>query len=216
MRYGNWAIFFSHIRMIEPGQLPRKDGIILADGFHLLHINGCLFRLQPMPDFRPLKRGQAVTIPFRGQFYSVARSDVLPNWYLAAQGLEPKVIASTAGESLDFVAPFDIARKWKRFDYTLSSSRKRRYDFYDPFTPEVRFERNAVKGHGEVMRLVIPTPVSVREDEAAPPPLKFEGVQWTVGYDPAFKQEAEYLAGKCSKYGRIQGGQDPSAVLLNT
>ena len=28
------------------------------------------------------------------------------------------------------------------------------------------------------------------------PPLKFEGAQWTVGYDPAFKQEAEYLAGE--------------------
>lgn len=181
--------------MIEPGRLPCEDGIILVDGLHLLHINGCLFRLQPMPDFTPLRKGQAVTIPFRAQYYSVARSDILPNWYMAAPGLEPKVIACTAGESLNFVAPFDTANKWKRFDYKLSSTKKCRYDFYDPFTPEVRFERNDVKDGGKVEKLVVPTPVSMTVNEVALP-LKFEGAQWTVGYDPSFKQEAEYLAGE--------------------
>ncbi|KAL8603368.1 hypothetical protein ACOMHN_039731 [Nucella lapillus] len=195
LRYGNWAIFFSHMRMIAPQRLPSDDGILLTEGLHLLHINGCLFRLQPTPEFTPLKKGQAITIPFKGQYYSVARSDILPNWYLAAEDLQPRIIACTAGEGLDFVAPFDAASKWKRFDYILSKTKKRRYDTYDPFTPEARFERNVVEDLGKAGKLVIPTPVSVSVDEAAVA-MKFIGAQWTVGYDPAFKQEAEYLAEK--------------------
>ncbi|XP_076469345.1 chitobiase-like [Babylonia areolata] len=193
--YANWSIFFSHIRMIEPHRLPCDDGILLSEGLHLLHINGCLFRMQPTPDFTPLSKGQAVTIPFKGQYYSVARSDILPNWYLSAEGLEPRIIECTAGESLDFVAPFDTASKWKRFDYILSKTRKRRYDFYDPFTPEARFERNATNDLGKVGKLVIPTPFSISVNEAVSP-MKFDGAQWTVVYDPAFQQEAEYLAGE--------------------
>nr|KAG5708761.1 hypothetical protein BaRGS_031915 [Batillaria attramentaria] len=145
LKFGNWAIYFSHIRMIEPGRLPSEDGITLDCGLHLYHINGCLFRLRPTNSFRPLKKGDRLTIPFRGQYYSVARSDILPNWYLAAAGLTSKVLACTAGESLDFVRPFDRPAKWKRFDYILGTNRKRRYDFYDPFTPEVRFAKNGAK-----------------------------------------------------------------------
>ncbi|KAK7102185.1 chitobiase-like isoform X1 [Littorina saxatilis] len=193
LRFANWSMFFSHIRMIEPGRLPCDEGIKLADGLHLMHINGCLFRLHPTPDFKPLGQGQALTIPFHGQYYSVARCDILPNWFLAAPDLEPRVIACTAGESLDFVAPFDTASKWKRFDYTLSSSKKKRFDFYDPFTPEVRFKRNAVEDQGTCGKRVIPMPVSLTVSENEQP-VKFEGPMWTVVYDASFKQEAQYLA----------------------
>jgi hexosaminidase len=137
-----------------------------------------------------------IVLCFQGQYYSVARSDILPNWYLAADECEPRIIASTAGEGLTFVAPFDSPSKWKRFDYQLSSSRKQRYDFYDPFTPQKRFEKNAmgeVKESSKVM--VTPTPLEVKVDDTVEGVGFTEG-EWSISYDAAFKHEAQFLAGR--------------------
>ncbi|PVD24702.1 hypothetical protein C0Q70_15187 [Pomacea canaliculata] len=41
LQFGNWAIYFSHIRMIEPEHLPCKGGVNLPGGLNLCHINGC-------------------------------------------------------------------------------------------------------------------------------------------------------------------------------
>jgi hypothetical protein len=68
IKYGNWAMYFSHIRMIEPGRLPNDEGIMFSHGLHLMHINGCLFRMKPTSDFNTLKPGEAVTIPFKAGY----------------------------------------------------------------------------------------------------------------------------------------------------
>ena len=59
----------------------------------------------------------------------------MPNWYIAADGLQARTITSTAGEKLSFVGPFETYRKWKRFPS----------DLYNPYTTEKRLELGFVK-----------------------------------------------------------------------
>lgn len=179
--------------MIESGSVSSKNGILLPGGLHLQHINGWLFQLRPIAAFLPLKKGDSLNIPFRGQYYSVARTDILPNWYIVAPGLTPKVIACTAGESLDFVAPFDAPCKWKRFDY-VTESKKHRFDFYNPFLPHLRFEKNLVRDLHKPGKVIIPTPLKMTIHDSFQP-LEFDSRKWNVCSDSLFKREAEYLAG---------------------
>jgi hexosaminidase len=75
-------------------------------------------------------------VRFLSENFSVARTDVFPNWYLVAPGLEPRTVVNTAGESLDWVGDFDSENKWKRYDYKITGAEA--HDRYDPFSPAVR------------------------------------------------------------------------------
>ena len=99
-----------------------------------------------------------------------ARSDLAPNWYVAGEGLEPRTIANTAGEGLDFV-----------FD----TSSKRPWDLYSSVTA-------ADLGHAAL--LVIPTPekiVSINK-------TWFVSITkaWTACGTERLRNELDYLAGK--------------------
>ncbi|KAH9510135.1 hypothetical protein Btru_043540 [Bulinus truncatus] len=157
-----WSIYFAHLRMVEPTYLPSDNSVNLEyAGICLSHLNGSIFKLSPIKSFKPLGEGETLTFKFNAQHYSAARSDVLPNWYIHVEGLEPRVIKSTQGESLDFVGPFDSPKKYKRFDYVLPTG-KRRYDIYQPFTPEVRFSRYPESTCDPChLKNVIPTPFHI-------------------------------------------------------
>ena len=75
----------------------------------------------------------------------------MPNMYVAADGLQARTIASTAGESLSFVGPFDQPKKWKRLNG----------DKFDPYTPMKRFEINNIADLKTAPNIVIPTPMQV-------------------------------------------------------
>ena len=65
------------------------------------------------------------------QFWTVSKSDVMPNWYVAAEGLEPRLVKSTADGNEDFIGDFSNQNQYKRYDF----------DEYNPFTPKERFDR---------------------------------------------------------------------------
>ena len=202
-----WSIYFSHLRMVEPNFLPMDPCVDLEYcGIRFSHVNGSIFKLSPLKSFQQLKNGESLKFKFNGQHYSASRSDVLPNWYLHIEGTEPRIIKSTEGESLDFVGPFDTPKRYKRFDYTLSSGR-RRYDIYQPFTPEVRFHRylpssastsspSSPKDSQCEIKPIIPTPHTfVIKDRNSCVDIFSEG--WTIlACGGHFKKEVEYLSGK--------------------
>lgn len=190
-----WSIYFSHLRMLEPDFLPHDDGVDLEHaGVNLSHLNGCIFKLCPLKSFTPLHEGESLTFQFNAQHYSASRSDILPNWYIHVEGLDPRIIKTTEGESLEFVGPFDTPKRYKRFDYTLPSG-KRRYDIYQPFTPEVRFFRYSEDKSDSVhMKDVIPTPVhyEVKSDRT----LTIKPKWWKIAAcEGQFLKEANYLSG---------------------
>jgi hexosaminidase len=190
-----WSIYFSHLRMVEPNYLPMDSSVNLEyAGICLSHLNGSIFRLSPLKSFKPLKEGESLTFKFNAQHYSAARSGILPNWYIHTEGLEPQIIKSTEGESLEFVGPFDKPMSYKRFDYILPSE-KQCYDIYQPFTPEVRFSR-----YPEVisdpchLKCVIPTPVHVELRGKGYINLN-EGHWKIISLNDTFTNEMTYLSG---------------------
>ncbi|XP_041348400.1 chitobiase-like [Gigantopelta aegis] len=189
-----WTIYFCHDRMIQPESLPRPEGYVFEDAkVKINHVNGCLFQLQPVNGFKGLKEHESLEVNFHAKAYSVARSDLYPNWYIVLDDLEPELIASTVGEGLTFVEPFKSPAQWKRFDYELSSGRYK-YDLYDPFTPEVRFEKNKAKNIERAGKYVIPTPKECQVNESNFVDLKEN--TWAVAADKPFTTEAWYIADK--------------------
>lgn len=106
------------------------DGYLLPEGHGLkvTHINGCLFKFSPTNDFQNLNPGNSIRIMFNASFWCVAKTDVMPNWYMATDSLQARTVTSTAGEGLEFVGPFDSKNKWKRYPS----------DRYNPYTAKQR------------------------------------------------------------------------------
>lgn len=188
-----WAIYFCHIRMVEPDTLPDPSEICMKKyGIKFCHINGCLFTLEPLKSFKTLNQNDSLEITFTAEYYSVARSDLMPNWYITCGDLIPRIIQSTCGEDLGYVEPFDTPESWKRYDYKLDSG-VRRYDVYDPFSTEVRYEINHVEDLGEAGQLVVPTPY--RQTVVSDEWLDLSHQSWCIVATQEVAQEAEFLQG---------------------
>lgn len=193
---GPWAIYLCHIRLIEPKYLSKNSFAELTEyGVKFSHVNGSLFKLEPLESFKTLNNNDSVKIIFLAQYYSVAKTDVLPNWYMTYPDLIPRIIKCTADEDLNFVGQFNKPSQWKRYDYELADG-KRRYDIYDPFTPEVRFERNlSAYNSNEEIKPIIPTPLQMVCSKTKCIYLR-EG-NWVIyTKDLNLSKDAEYLSGK--------------------
>lgn len=77
----DWALYFCHIRMIEPdtmmiddGTSVNPDGVIIGKpnyGLRLFHVNGCLFKIVPTKDFWGWSPGLMMTVPLEGANWQV-------------------------------------------------------------------------------------------------------------------------------------------------
>ncbi|XP_032217891.2 beta-hexosaminidase [Nematostella vectensis] len=184
---GDWSIYLCHIRVIEPVHTKHNpDGYVLPGyGLKVTHVNGCQHRIQPTADFKPLLPGDSRPVLFNAENWAVAKTDVMPNFYVAAEGLQARTITSTSGESLDFVGPFDNKFKWKRFDP----------DKYNPFTPEERFAKNNVTDLKRPGLLVLPSPSEVTGYDPHQQVNLLTG-DWEVIAGDELKNEAAFLADK--------------------
>lgn len=192
LKYDDWAIYFCHIRMIEPGHLPHLTNFEIRDtGMRFTHVNGCLFKLSPTKKFKTMRKGDKLKIKFKAQYFSVARSDLMPNWYLLYPGLRPVLIQSTVGEELGFVEPFDQPGSWKRFDYKLADG-STRFDHYNPYNLQERFERHQVPDVEVVEVSVVPSPLKMTlvKDKV----VAFKQSEWAIHADKHLNDEAKYLS----------------------
>ncbi|WP_102505781.1 family 20 glycosylhydrolase [Salinivibrio kushneri] len=183
-----WTIYFSHIRMINS---------IDTDQLKVSHVNGDLFKLEPTDSFVPLAPGDQLVVGFNASDWQVAKSDIMPNWYLASDdetGTHTALITSTSNhkngqvptkpdDELTFVGDFDTPAKWKRYGGPLT-------DHYDPFTAEQRYARNADLSLVDTQGHVLPTPAS-RIEKNGHVTLDSE---WTVVYDNGYQAQAQWLA----------------------
>lgn len=109
IRNGKWAIYICVLGIIQEQQLSNNpEGYVLPGGsnFKMTHINGCLYKLEPLSQFQSIESGDGMKVQFNTTLFR-ARCNLTPNWYIASDGLEPRTIANTAGEDLGFVFSFD-------------------------------------------------------------------------------------------------------------
>jgi hexosaminidase len=152
-----WSLYFSSV-----------TPILKADGgdFALNHINGDLYRLTPTAAFAGFASDRPIRIALKLEGHQLSELYPMPNYYVAADGLAARTIASTRPvvdpetglESLPFVTPFaDEARLagGSAADTTVWATAPRVYAV------------NAAAGAGvqPIPRAaVLPTPLSTRLD----------------------------------------------------
>ncbi|WP_064607119.1 family 20 glycosylhydrolase [Photobacterium sp. J15] len=184
-----WAIYFSHIRMFKT---------VATSALKVTHVNGDIFKLEPTSQFQPLKQGETFSFEFDAGDWQVAKTDIMPNWYLVSEDKGQEItalITSTSntingkvpvkpGDELPFVSDFTSAKQWKRYNSSALA------DHYDPFTAKDRYERNADLNKIDNLAGVVPTPAAIT--------VGTETVtlnnNWVVTFDNGYQEQAEYLA----------------------
>ena len=171
-----WSVHFCVTTGMEHAHLVRRpEGYVLPNqtSIKLTHFNGCAYKLEPTKDFKPILPGNSL------EFWvnigpTIARSDLGPRWYVAAEGLQPRVISNTADESLDFV---------------FLSKRKRSWD---------RFGHNDVEDLGTAPLLVIPTPLEILGLNVSRK-IHIDS-EWVVVGELGLENEAKFVAGDTRFY----------------
>ena len=182
--YGNWSVFFHSIRLVQPNDFPYPDGYLLTGcNMRVFHIAGTLFRLFPVKTFS-LNPSESITCFVYSKYWEVARTDSMPNWYIGAEGMGAKTIASTTGNDLSFVKPFVREGQVKRYPS----------DTYGFYLPHTRFLYNSdVNDTGKVGNPVIPTPVEILLDEGQTNFI--DPGSWVVVNSNDFPRTTQYFAG---------------------
>ena len=183
---GDWGVYFCCLRAINSKVQPKGVGLRIS------HVNGCLHKLHVTSHFVGLAPRQTLNVYFNEASGSVARTDVMPNWYVAAEGLQARTLLSTAGESLSFVGNFDKPEKWK----------KNPSDMHNPFTPRDRFLMNDAVGFTDealedTTDLIVPRPLEVKGLNKIMHVDLHKGV-WTIHSGESLDEEARFLAGRVS------------------
>ena len=170
---GKWALYVCVILgVFDFDQLANNPEGIVPSGdsnLKMTHIDGCLYKFEPLNRFRPLRHGKTIKIQFKITEFLRARSDLAPNWYVAAEGLKPRTIANTAGEDLSFVFTFQKLT-------------------WDPFKAKV------IPDLGYAPYPVIPTPKRVVFADQARKVI-IEPDMWYVYGQKGLENEVNFLAG---------------------
>ena len=180
---GKWAIYFSSLRKLI--QNTNRSTVDPRGKLTITHINGHLHKLEPTKHFSNLLPGKDVIFYLSTENAIVSKTDIMPNWYVAASTLEPRIILSTKGESLKFIGPFNTPSKWKRSPQ----------DTYNPFTPEKRFKMNNIADIERAGNLITPTPLVAKILSSSKTVSLCSGT-WSIVAQQGLKNEGRYLAGE--------------------
>lgn len=196
-----FTIFFYHFNPLDAVNLHKiktpyatryfrndtaRNPLSSSSDFEVRHVNGNSYRLDMTKEFKGLLPGEEMTIVLTGFRWIVSRSMIIPNWYVASSipSSRPRLIRSTAGDDLGFVAPFDSQEKTSR-----SAS-----DSLRPLSPPQRFEKYRIMDIRDSMDDVVPTP-SIVNRPPVPKELKVESEIFKIYYSSGLKNEATYLKG---------------------
>jgi hexosaminidase len=83
---GNWSMYFSHMSPIQ------RD---FSDDFDIEFLNGDLHRLTPTSNFEGFEAGQPIAVPLQADYWHLAKTDIMPNYYVVSGSLQPELVNST-------------------------------------------------------------------------------------------------------------------------
>ncbi|GFR92558.1 beta-hexosaminidase [Elysia marginata] len=181
-----WQLHLYCIFMIEPDMMgPFGHTTIVLPGQYvsITHVHGSHFYISPTREFPTIPPGGTRKIKFKVRYWSVTRTDTMPHWYLTYGSFQPRIITSTAAESLRFVADRTRVEQLKRYDF----------DRYLPFTPQDRFERYDLgednPSSAEIRLVPKPLRVSVDGDRT----VSLDQT-WIISCPSTLASEAAYLS----------------------
>lgn len=180
-----WQLYGYFMRLIEKDDYPYPTGFHLSScGLKVYHVEGSLFRFEPDGwNFAPLEPYSRLTCRFKGQAFSIARSDFMPRWYVTSGTTMPKIVANTDDETLSFVKDFTEENQYKR----------RADDKSHPFSPQERYDQFYTGDDEVVSRLnIIPTPLSMQINEKLE--MEFNTNQWVIVKSDPFLQEVKHFS----------------------
>jgi len=152
----DWTIHFSQIAPIQSFE---------SDTFSIKHLNGDLHQISLKDTFSGFSAGEQKTLNFRAMFWSLAESDVMPNYIVSAPGLEARVIESTK-PFIDKDTGLEIVPHAETFTDISTQFKRSADDKTQWLTSEKLYQRNSVLVEDElsVLQAIIPTPKSVSID----------------------------------------------------
>ncbi|GLX79160.1 beta-N-acetylhexosaminidase [Thalassotalea insulae] len=152
-----WQIYYSQI-----APLHNFD----STEFTLKHLNGDLHSLVPNDNFTGFKAGESKVITFRASYWSLAESDMMPNYIVTGNKLTARVIESTRAK-IDADTEMEFVPYVKSYtDYQRQM--KRTANDATPWLDSLGFyQRNLALGDelADVSKVIIPTPKSVTYPE---------------------------------------------------
>jgi hexosaminidase len=157
----DWTIHFSQIAPIQ--SFESKD-------FTVKHLNGDLHLIALQDNFSGFAQGETKTLNFRAMFWSLAESDVMPNYIVSAPGLEARVVESTV-PFIDKDSGLEVLPHVEEFTDVATQFKRSAEDKTQWLTSEALYHRNAslVKNKSlvdelAVIQAIVPTPKSVSID----------------------------------------------------
>jgi hexosaminidase len=158
----DWTIHFSQIAPIQS---------FVSEDFTVKHLNGDLHVISLQDNYSGFSKGESKTLNFRAMFWSLAESDVMPNYIISAPSLEAKVIESTV-PYIDKDSGLEILPHVETFTDTATQFKRSSVDKTQWLTSESLYQRNeamfsSVSAANElaVLQAIVPTPKSVSVDE---------------------------------------------------
>lgn len=154
--------------------------------------NDC--RLDPeQPDFK-IPPGQSLSCLIAGKSWQVSRTDSMPNWFVAAEGMDPVVIDNTVSEDLSYVSRFDTSNKWKRYPD----------DQYNPYSPPTRFGIfKDIADRGRAVKPVIPSPKNLKMNPNRQVRIGGQNNRWFILRNGRFQAAGKDLTGLFYNFSRF-------------
>jgi hexosaminidase len=146
---GVFAIYYSSIRKVLSTD---------TDQFTITHVNGDLHRIDTTTKLTRWKAGEIKEIPFKAEYWLISETDVMPRFYVTADGAQAALIKSTdVADVGTLVTPLASPEIMKRTPSDMSVFA----------TANSRFTVNEVVadlGAAAIAGAVIPTPASIAAD----------------------------------------------------
>ncbi|KAJ8306902.1 hypothetical protein KUTeg_014986 [Tegillarca granosa] len=185
----DWAIYFYSFGLIEATLYPYPGGLLFrTPGLRIHHLSGYLYKITPDKEkFENLVLNANISIQFKSRNFISTKTDVLPNWYVSAKNIPPKIIVST------------LESKFKTSILVVNASSMMRYanDMTRKLSVEDRYELNDkyVIDIGRAPNIVIPTPYNTSIENDV---YLVVSSNWVVLESKHFINEVKYLSGQLS------------------
>jgi hexosaminidase len=152
----DWTIHFSQIAPIQSFE---------SDDFNVKHLNGDLHLISLKDTFSGFAPGEQKTVNFRAMYWSLAESDVMPNYIVSAPSLKARVIESTKS-FIDKESGLEVVPHVESFTAINTQFKRSASDKTQWLTSEKLYQRNSVLVEDKlaVAQAIIPTPKSVSVD----------------------------------------------------